>query len=194
MARAEEAAAKEARGEGYVEIPETSMPIFASSLISNNVQVTFLAFAGGVLAGLGTLLIMVFNGISIGAVFGVFANQGQSLHVFTFVLPHGVIELTAICIAGGAGLWMGSALLLPGRRTRREVLVTRGREAVSLIGGTAMMLVCAGVIEGFISPSQLPREIKFGFAALFALVMVAYFVLAGRDSASATDAEAAGVR
>jgi uncharacterized membrane protein SpoIIM required for sporulation len=194
MARAEEAAAKEERGEGYVEIPETSMPIFASQLISNNVQVTFLAFAGGVLAGVGTLLILVFNGISIGAVFGVFANEGQSLHIWTFVLPHGVIELTAICIAGGAGLWMGSALLVPGRRTRREVLVTRGREAISLIGGTAMMLVCAGVIEGFISPSQLPREVKFAFAALFASVMVAYFAFAGRDADAAEDAEAAALR
>jgi hypothetical protein len=89
MARAEEAAAKEARGEGYVEIPETSMPIFASQLISNNVQVTFLAFAGGVLAGVGTALILLFNGISIGAVFGVFANHGQSLQLWTFVLPTG---------------------------------------------------------------------------------------------------------
>jgi uncharacterized membrane protein SpoIIM required for sporulation/uncharacterized RDD family membrane protein YckC len=179
MERVEQAAAKEARGEGYHEEPEILMPALASRLISNNVQVTFLAFAGGLLAGVGTVMILLMNGLHLGSTAAAFANHGQSLHLWTFVLPHGVIELTAICIAGGAGLWMASAMLLPGRRTRREVLVTRSREAVSLIGGTALMLVCAGLIEGFISPSQLPREVKLGAAALFALAMTAYFAFAG---------------
>jgi uncharacterized membrane protein SpoIIM required for sporulation/uncharacterized RDD family membrane protein YckC len=180
MARAEEAAAKEARGEGYVEIPEVMMPAMASGLVSNNVQVTFLAFAGGLLAGLGTVWVLVLNGVSLGSVAAVFANHGQSLHLWTFVLPHGVVELTAICIAGGAGLWLGSALVLPARMTRREALVVRGREAVSLICGTALLLLIAGMIEGFISPSELPREAKLGFAALVAVVLVAYLGGAGR--------------
>jgi uncharacterized membrane protein SpoIIM required for sporulation len=119
---------------------------------------------------------------------------GQSLHLWTFVLPHGGIELTAICIAGGAGLWMGSAILMPGRRTRREVLVTRGREAVSLILGTSVMLVCAGLIEGFISPSELPRAVKLFLAACFAAAMAAYFLFAGRDAEAVRAAEAAGNR
>jgi uncharacterized membrane protein SpoIIM required for sporulation/uncharacterized RDD family membrane protein YckC len=194
LSRVEEAAEKERSGEGYVEVPEVFMPAMATSLISNNVQVTFLAFAGGILAGLGTAWIVVMNGVMLGSVAAAFANQGQSLHLWTFVLPHGVIELTAICIAGGAGLWMGSALLLPGRRTRSEVLVTRGREAVSLIGGTAVMLVVAGSIEGFISPSELPREVKLGCAAVFALAMVAYFVFAGRGIEDREAAEHAGDR
>ncbi|HEY0153403.1 MAG TPA: stage II sporulation protein M [Longimicrobium sp.] len=180
MARAEEAAAKEARGEGYVEVPEVMMPAMASGLVSNNVQVTFLAFAGGLLAGLGTVWVLVFNGVSLGSVAAVFANHGQSLHLWTFVLPHGVVELTAICIAGGAGLWLGSALVLPGRITRREALVVRGREAVSLICGTALLLLVAGLIEGFISPSRLPREFKLGFAALVAVVLFTYLGSAGR--------------
>jgi uncharacterized membrane protein SpoIIM required for sporulation len=175
-------------------VPEVFMPAMATSLISNNVQVTFLAFAGGILAGLGTAWILVLNGVMLGSVAAAFANQGQSLHLWTFVLPHGVIELTAICIAGGAGLWLGSAMLLPGRRTRREVLVTRGREAVSLIGGTAIMLLIAGMIEGFISPSQLPREVKLTLAAIFALAMVAYFVVAGRGTEHVRAAEHAGDR
>lgn len=186
--RVEDAAEKEARGEGYADVPEVFMPAFASSLVQNNVQVTFIAFAGGILAGLGTVLTLVFNGLHLGTVAGAFANEGQSLHLWTFVLGHGVIEITAICIAGGAGLWMGSALVLPGRRRRRDVLVTRGREAVSLIGGTAIMLLIAGLIEGFISPSQLPREIKLTLAALFAMAMVTYFAFAGRTR---EDAEAA---
>jgi uncharacterized membrane protein SpoIIM required for sporulation/uncharacterized RDD family membrane protein YckC len=180
MVRAEEASAKEARGEGYVEIPEVHMPAFASGLIANNVQVTFLAFAGGIAAGAGTVAILLFNGVHLGSAAGAFANHGSSLHLWTFVLPHGVIELTAICIAGGAGLWMGSAFLLPGRRTRREVLVERAKEGVSLIAGTTVLLVIAGFIEAFISPSALPREVKLSLAALFASVLVAYLARGGR--------------
>ncbi|HYW13057.1 MAG TPA: stage II sporulation protein M [Longimicrobium sp.] len=192
--RAEEAAEKEARGEGYYEETEILMPAMATSLVRNNVQVTFMAFAGGVLAAVGTVYILVMNGVMLGAVAGAFSNEGQSLQLWTFVLPHGVIELTAICIAGGAGLWLGSAILFPGRRTRREVLVTRGREAVSLIGGTAIMLLIAGLIEGFISPSDLPREIKLLFAALFALAMVSYFAFAGHGREDVEAAAAFGER
>ena len=194
LSRVEGAAEKEARGEGYHDETPVLMPVLASRLISNNVQVTFFAFAGGILAGLGTVLILLMNGLHLGSVAGAFANHGQSLHLWTFVLPHGVIELTAICIAGGAGLWLGSAMLLPGRRTRREVLVTRGREAVSLIGGTALMLVCAGMIEGFISPSPLPREVKLSAAALFALALACYFAFAGRGLEHRAAAESLGER
>jgi uncharacterized membrane protein SpoIIM required for sporulation/uncharacterized RDD family membrane protein YckC len=194
LERAESAAEKEARGEGYAEVPEVFMPAMATSLVSNNVQVTFLAFAGGILAALGTVYVLVMNGVMLGGVAAAFANEGQSLHLWTFVLPHGVIELTAIGIAGGAGLWLGSAILLPGRRTRREVLVTRGREAVSLILGTAVMLLIAGMIEGFISPSELPRAVKLTLAAFFALAMVAYFAMAGHGQDDAEAAEALGER
>ncbi|HEX8905249.1 MAG TPA: stage II sporulation protein M, partial [Longimicrobiaceae bacterium] len=195
MARAEEAETRQAQGKGYVDAEDFGGNSFmASQIMSNNVQVTFLAFAGGILAGLGTVLVLVFNGISLGAAAGVFANFGASLHLWSFVLPHGIIELTAICIAGGAGLWLGSAFILPGRLTRREALVVRGREAVSLIGGTGAMLVVAGVIEGFISPSDLPREVKLAFAALFALGLVLYLALAGRGEQARRDAEAAAGR
>jgi uncharacterized membrane protein SpoIIM required for sporulation/uncharacterized RDD family membrane protein YckC len=190
IARAEEAPAKQARGEGYVEMPEVHMPALASELISNNVQVTFAAFAGGIAAGLGSVFILVLNGVHLGSAAALFANHQASLHLWTFVAPHGVIELTAICIAGGAGLWMGSALLLPGRRTRREVLVERAREAVSLIAGTTILLVVAGFIEGFISPSALPAEVKFAFAGLFAVLLVAYLALGGRGEEDAAEAMA----
>jgi len=194
LERAEAAAEKEARGEGYVEVPEVFMPAMATSLVSNNVQVTFLAFAGGILAGLGTVYVLIMNGVMLGSVAATFANEGQALHLWTFVLPHGVIELTAICIAGGAGLWLGTAMLLPGRRTRREVLVTHGREAVSLILGTALMLLIAGLIEGFISPSQLPREVKLVMASLFAAAMLSYFVFAGHGREDAETAQTLGER
>lgn len=194
LSRVEEAAEKEARGEGYVEMPEVFMPVLATQLISNNVQVTFLAFAGGILAGLGTAWVLVLNGVMLGSVIGAFANVGQTMHLLEFISGHGVIELTAICIAGGAGIWMGSAFVLPGRRTRREVLVTRAREAVSMIGGTALMLTLAGLIEGFISPSELPREVKLVLASFFAVGMIAYFALAGHGAEHREIAEHAGDR
>jgi len=106
------------------------------------------------------------------------------MHLWGFVLPHGVLELTAICIAGGAGLWLGSAMILPGRLTRFEALVIRAREAVSLMAGTMLMLVCAGLVEGFVSPSSLPREVKLGVAAFNAVVMLYYLIFAGRDDLS----------
>jgi uncharacterized membrane protein SpoIIM required for sporulation/uncharacterized RDD family membrane protein YckC len=188
IARAEEAEQRGAEGKGYVDVPEVFMPVMATGIMANNVQVTFAAFAGGVLAGLGTVLILLFNGVHLGSVAGLFANHAASLHLWTFVLPHGVIEITAICIAGGAGIWLGSALLLPGRRTRGEMLVERGREAVMLLAGTTSLLVIAGAIEGFISPSALPRTAKLAAAALFALLLFAYLGLAGRGG---VDPEAA---
>jgi uncharacterized membrane protein SpoIIM required for sporulation len=180
LARAEEGAQRQAEGKGYVEVPNLYMPTMASGIIANNVQVTILAFAGGILAGLGTVLALVFNGVSIGGVVGLFAAYGLDAYLFAFILPHGVIELTAICIAGGAGLRMGSALWLPGRRSRREVLVERGREAVSLFAGAAVLLLFAGTIEGFLSPSTLPHAVKFAVAALFAFLLALYLLTAGR--------------
>jgi uncharacterized membrane protein SpoIIM required for sporulation/uncharacterized RDD family membrane protein YckC len=181
IARAEEGAERQQRGEGYIDVPEMMMPVFSTRIITNNVQVAFLAFAGGVLAGAGTILILLTNGIFLGAVAGLFHAESLKIYFWSFVLPHGVIELTAICIAGGAGLWLGSAFVLPGRRTRREVLVERGREAVSMIGGVAMLLVFAGIIEGFISPSTLPAPAKFIFSALTLLILGVYLTRTGRD-------------
>ncbi|HEU4556985.1 MAG TPA: stage II sporulation protein M, partial [Longimicrobium sp.] len=150
MERAEQADARQAQGKAYISAEdEGGAPLLSSLLMTNNIRVTFVAYAGGITAGVGTALMLVYNGIIVGAVTGVFANYQANVFLWSFLLVHGVIELTAVCIAGGAGLWMGSGMLLPGRRTRREVLVTRGREAVSLIGGTALMLVMAGMIEGF---------------------------------------------
>ena len=155
-------------------------PALASRLMTNNVGVTFLAFAGGMLAGVGTLLVLVYNGVLLGAVMGAYANEGVAGVLLAFVFPHGFIELTAICIAGGAGFGLGSALLMPGRRTRAEALADRGRSFVGLIGGTAVMLVAAGLIEGFISPSAVPAAAKFAFGSVTAVLLALYLGFAGR--------------
>lgn len=162
------------------DIEGSAMPVFASALMTHNVGVTFYAFAGGLLAGVGTLYVMLLNGIGLGAGFGVYANEGVPLVLLAWVSSHGVVELTAICIAGGAGFGLGSALLMPGRRTRAEALMERGRAFLSLIAGTALMLVVAGLIEGFYSPSQLHAGWKFAFGGVTAVLLVLYFGFAGR--------------
>lgn len=182
ISRAENAADRAARGQGYVDVPSGFMPVFSTYLISNNVRVTLLAFAGGILAGLGTAGILVLNGMHIGAVFGLYGHHEASALIWGFVAPHGVLELTAIVVSGAGGLWLGSALIAPGRMTRREALRRRGREAVGLLAGTTVLLVLAGLVEGFVSPAPLPPAVKYGFAALFALTMFAYLSASGRSA------------
>ena len=164
------------------EVAAAQMPVFSSFLVTNNIGVTVITFAGGFLAGAGTLFILLVNGISIGAALGVYANEGVLGVILAFVFSHGFLELGAICIAGGAGFGLGSALLMPGRRTRAEALRERGRTFVSLLAGTSLMLVIAGLIEGFYSPSTLPAVAKFTFGGATGVLMLLYFGLAGRKS------------
>ena len=172
------------------EIGATDMPVLSSQLITNNIGVTFIAFAGGFLAGAGTLYVLLLNGVSIGAALGAYANEGVLGVILAFVFSHGFLELGAICIAGGAGFGLGSALLMPGRRTRAEALRERGRTFVSLLAGTSLMLVIAGLIEGFYSPSTLPAVAKFTFGSATAVLMVLYFGFAGRKTGAPTTAPA----
>jgi len=186
--RAERAASSGGEYIDTIDMPWIGSTAFSSFLIANNVQVSFLAFAGGVLLGLGTLGILIINGLSLGAALAVFANRDVLGTILLWVAPHGVVELTAIAIAGGAGLWMGSGLLLPGRRTRLACFATRARDAVALIAGVAMLLVVAGLIEAWISPSRLPAAVKLVLAALAALGLLHYLVFAGRRGTAADDA------
>jgi len=164
----------------------------SSALIANNIQVSFLAFASGILACVGSSILLVFNGLHLGSALAVFANRDVFGNIGTFIAPHGFIELTAICIAGGAGLWMGSAFLFPGRERRFVALASRAKEAVSMVAGVALMLLAAGLIEGFISPARISPELKLTAGALFALATTWYFACSGRgwEAKLASDAEA----
>ena len=176
------------------DVDATEMPVLSSFLMTNNVGVTFLAFAGGFfLAGLGTLGILLTNGMSLGATLGAYANEGVLGVILAFVFPHGFLELTAICISGGAGFGLGSALLMPGRRTRAEALRERGRAFLSLLAGAGLMLVLAGLVEGFYSPSGLPAMAKFVFGGATAVLLVLYFGFAGRRSGDSRRATPAGL-
>ena len=168
----------------YLDVPSGAMPMLASGVMTNNLGVAFTVFASGILAGAGTVAALVLNGVFLGAAFGLYANQQVLGVILAFVSPHGVMELTAICLAGAAGLMLGSALLAPGRRTRRAALVERGGTALSVLAGSAALLVVAGVVEGFYSPSTLPAAAKFAFGAASAALLAVYFGVAGRSKPS----------
>lgn len=189
MTRAETTAPDEINAE-YINMPGSVTPLFSADIMTNNLRVAFLVFAGGLLAGAGTAAVLVLNGVSIGAVFGVYANQEVLGVILAFVMPHGVMELTAICLAGAAGLHLGSALLIPGRMSRRAALAVRGREALSVLAGAVLLLVVAAIVEGFYSPSSLPAVAKFLFGGASAVVLVLYFGGAGRGSNTPTTAPA----
>ncbi|HEY7914524.1 MAG TPA: stage II sporulation protein M [Blastocatellia bacterium] len=155
-------------------------PSVTTGIQTNNITVTFMAFGGGVFVGLGTLYALVYNGLLFGMVMGLcFKHQFWTIPIF--VSGHGVIELTAIFIAGGAGFLIGKALLIPGDMRRIDALVTNGLLAIKLMLGTIPMLLVAGLIEGFISPAHIAPVYKLSVSLLTALLMVLYFGVAGRD-------------
>ncbi|MGH7709912.1 MAG: stage II sporulation protein M [Gemmatimonadaceae bacterium] len=180
--RAEEGLERARRGTGYIPDPELFRPVMASTIIANNVQVTFAAFALGLTAGIGTLLLLLTNGVAIGGVMGLYTSRGIASLLIKFVAPHGVLELSAICIAGGGGLLLAGALLLPGERTRRRALVENGRRAIHLIGVSTVLLVVAGTLEGFVSPiPSWSLGAKLAVSGVTAVALLLY-LSAGRKS------------
>jgi uncharacterized membrane protein SpoIIM required for sporulation len=121
------------------------------------------------------------NGANIASVLALTYRAGFGNDLVTFMVGHGVIELSCIFIAGGAGLLIGSAMVMPGNMTRADALKTRGMEAVRLMMGIAVLLVVAGTIEGFISPAPIDPRIKYSIAALTGIALYSYLLLVGRD-------------
>ena len=173
--RAEQGVERARKHTGYIPDPEVFRPVMASKIIANNVQVTFAAFAFGITAGIGTLLLLMLNGISLGGVFGLYQSKGILSLLLAFVAPHGVLELSAICIAGGAGLLIASALLLPGEMTRREAFATNSRRSMRLIAASSLLLVVAGSLEGMVSPIPTwPLWLKLMVSATTLLALISY--------------------
>ena len=156
----------------------------ASAIMTNNIQVTIYTFAFGATFGVGTLLYLAFNGANIAAVLALTYKAGFGNDLLTFMVGHGVVELSCIFISGGAGLLIGSAMIMPGNLTRADALRVRGMEAVRLMIGVALLLVLAAIIEGFVSPAPIDARIKFSIAAITGLALYGYLLFAGREMAS----------
>lgn len=157
----------------------------ASFIMTNNIRVALLAFAGGMTAGVVTLGLLITNGVMLGIIAAGVAADGPStaMSFWAFVAPHGVLELPAIFISGGAGLLMAYAILNPGIHPRRVALRLAGAEALKLMLGVAAMLVVAGLIEGFFSPLPINEAYKFTAATIIAALALCYFLFAGHAPA-----------
>jgi uncharacterized membrane protein SpoIIM required for sporulation len=149
--------------------------------IRHNVGVAFQCFAGGLFAGLGSLVFLVYNGAFSGALGGYLVERGLSPTFFAFVLTHSAFEVTAIVLSGAAGLRIGHALLAPGPLRRGQALVVAARDCAVLLYGVTGMLVVAAAFEAFWSPAGWPpHSVKYGVAALCWTSVIAYFTLQGR--------------
>lgn len=135
---------------------------FSVEIFVNNIRVAFAAFAGGVTGGLLTVAALLYNGVFIGAITGMAIEAGYTGPFFELVLPHGVLELSCIVVAGTAGLRLGWAFVDPGRRARRVAVAIEARATVDLVLGTAALLVVAGLVEGFLTPAGLGPAWAYG--------------------------------
>jgi uncharacterized membrane protein SpoIIM required for sporulation len=169
-----------ARGQTWTIIAPEARPLMASVLFTHNIRVSFVAFAGGLLAGLGSVLALGLNGLMLGAVLGAAQYEGVLPLIGSFVAPHGYLELTSIVIAGAAGLMLGYAELHPGLLRRRDALARAGRQAVELVLGCLPVFVVAGLVEGNVSPSDLPTPAKLALGPALWLALLAFLLLSGR--------------
>jgi uncharacterized membrane protein SpoIIM required for sporulation len=149
-------------------------------IMTNNIQVAILAFAGGATLGLLSVYILLFNGLIIGALAAVFWQFGYFYEFWAFIVPHGMIELVAIFIAGSSGLLMGYKVLVPGTYPRIYQLKKQAFESAQLLLGTLPLFVLAGLIEGFITPVAIPLEAKYAVAGLTVLGLFLYIYLGSR--------------
>lgn len=153
-------------------------PIMSSQIMTNNIKVSFLAFVFGITAGIGTLYTLFFNGTLMGGLSAlVYVYKNDPLNYWSLILPHGVFELTAIFISGAAGLLIAKNMLIPGELSRWQSIVRAAKKSISLILGVIVMLIIAGLIEGFFTPMGINPVIKLIFSGVTALILIGYFSL-----------------
>lgn len=154
---------------------------FAAQVWTNNAWAAALCLILGVFLGLPVLWILFQNMLNLGVGFGLMSSAGRLDTFFGLILPHGLLELTAVFVAAGTGLRLGWTLIDPGPRTRRSALAEEGRAAIGMAIGLALVLFVSGAIEGFVTPSGLPTWARIGIGVLAELAFLAYvYVLGGR--------------
>ncbi len=168
------------------EIPLEMRPIAGPLIVTNNVRVAVVSFAGGVTGGVLTLLVLVLNGAALGATFAVLQGTGGADALLTFVLAHGFLEISAIVLSAGAGLQIAWAMLHPGDLRRRDALRLAGERSIRILLLCVAVLCVAGTIEAFISPTLLPVWTKLLVGTVTGGALWSYVLLVGRRSAAAT--------
>jgi len=151
-------------------------PMATSAIMTNNLSVSFITFASGIVFGIGTFWYLLFNGMMLGVIGAACHQYGMSVALWSFVAGHGSLELPSIIIAGGAGFRLGYAMLFPGTLRWKDSVAQGGIEATRLVSGIIPLLVIAGCLEGFFSPSQVPVWLKFSLGGLlFTLLLLWLF-------------------
>jgi uncharacterized membrane protein SpoIIM required for sporulation len=162
----------------------TAKPQASSLIMTNNIAVCFYTYVGGILAGLGTILLMFTNGMNIGVVTTACTQNHMELNIWSFVAAHGALEIPSIFISGGAGLRLAAGLLFPGMLRRRDALALAGGESIRLLSGTIPMLIIAGLLEAFLSPTHAPLTLKFSVSAFLLTGLCLWLSEGGREKPS----------
>lgn len=153
---------------------------FAGTVTVNNIYVSFLAFALGLVPVLGPVFILGYNGLNVGVMAAVMHHAGEGPQFWGLISPHGLLEITSILIAGAAGLRISWAIVAPGDRTRRTALAEEGLRAVVIVGGLMVCFVIAGFVEAFVTPSGMPTALRVGVGVSVLVAFVAYVTLLGQ--------------
>jgi uncharacterized membrane protein SpoIIM required for sporulation/uncharacterized RDD family membrane protein YckC len=192
LRRAAAGADRKAAGRTYFDVSAQDRPLVASGIITNNVRVAVICFAGGIFLGVGALVLLAMNGLIIGASAGHFANVGLLDYLLAFIVGQGLLELFAIWVAGAAGFLLGRSIVAPGDLSRTDALVVNGRVAIRMVGATAVLLVVAGMIEGFVSAGTggLGLRIAVSAASLLFLALYLFNGRVAREAVAGVDGRA----
>lgn len=164
-------------------MPAAVGPLLSTAIMVNNIRVSFLAFAGGIVAGTLTVYVLLTNGLLFGALSGLFARAGLTLPFLALVVPHGSLELPAIGLAAAAGLVIAGAIVDPADQPRRQTVREAANTGVRLLLGTVPLFALAALIEGFVTPMDAPAPVKLAFGALLLAALLAWLTLGGREPA-----------
>ena len=176
---------------GDLDLSHADQAAFSSQIFTNNIRVSFLAFAGGIALGLGTALVLVLNGLMLGALAGIVFVEGKGSTFVELVAPHGPLELSCIAVSAVAGLRIGLALIDPGPRARQAALIAESRRGVEIVLGTAVWLVVAGLVEGYLTPLGIGVGAALGVG--FALAAIYWWLVLWRGRPAAAGPGRRGV-
>lgn len=159
--------------------------VFQTNVTVNNIVVSFLAFSTGVLAGVPTAWILAQNGAHLGSMAAVMHAHGKGGLFWGLILPHGLLEITSIIVAGAAGLMLAWALINPGERTRSRALSEEGLRTATIVIGLVVCFALAAFVEAWVTPSGLPVWTRVGIGVALELVFITYVIAFGRTAAAA---------